>query len=104
MNRERKVAIVWEFFLILALSLAAEALCGCPPAPVPPPPPPPNLPACQRAGMRLLDLGCPAGRPTPKGESFEEVCNKTQASGYAELNPDCLAAIMSCDDVKKCAR
>lgn len=68
----------------------------------PPPPPPPELPECERACMRLKDLGCKEAEPTPKGETCVEFCNKTQDSDLVSLNPQCVAEMKKCSEIDSC--
>lgn len=94
--------------LLFALAVLLSACSSY--ASVPPQPPgdpqvsEPGTPVdCQAACAALRAHHCPSGDPTPQGGSCEDVCNSTEASGYASMHPRCLAKIQSCDGVDACA-
>lgn len=91
-----------------AFVLLAAVLAGCPPAPTSCQPPspqadaaPPDGDACERACSNIKALGCPEGEPKT-GESCVMVCRHTQVTGLTDLQPECLAAARSVDDVRAC--
>lgn len=91
----------------LALVGAQGGSCHREPTPRPEPAPLGDSAApgdCSAACSHLRDLGCPAGQPTPKGASCEEVCQSTEDSGVVTLNPACVARAASCDAVDNCTR
>lgn len=70
-----------------------------PPAPVPVPPPEPVGPPCELACVRMRELGCEEGQPTPKGDSCEEwLCAAVEAA-IVDLKPACLATIADCSEI-----
>lgn len=90
---------VW---LLLALG-ACNPLNPLPPAtPLDPPPTPGTAADCKAACAHLVALHCPSGDPTPQGGTCEQVCLNTEESGYASMNPRCLAQIKACADEEAC--
>jgi hypothetical protein len=75
---------------------------------MPPPVPPTDADAgaatCETACARLQQLGCPSGKPTPKGAPCLEVCEHVQASGLIEWDLICIARAVSCGETDVCAR
>jgi hypothetical protein len=57
--------------------------------------------ACEAAGARLAELGCPEAR-TPRGTPFAAVCRRAAADGR-NLRADCLRSVQSCADVERVA-
>jgi hypothetical protein len=98
--------VIWVgLFLPLALALACSPTPG--PAPIPPVDPVEPIPvvdnACMRAEEKLRELKCerPGGQPwaeTKAGTPFHEACERAAADGR-DWHPDCIAAILSCDEV-----
>jgi hypothetical protein len=91
-NASQLAVVVASFLAVLACSHPA---------------PPSNFPAdssaCQRAGQRLRELGCP-GAVSPKGHTFEAVCVGVVDSGVDLTAAGCVERAGSCDAVKACAR
>lgn len=59
---------------------------------------------CRAACEKGRTLHCLYAEPTPEGASCEAVCNNTESSGYASMNPRCLKAITACDQESDCAQ
>jgi hypothetical protein len=90
------------FVLLCTTALGLILLAGCP-APAPPPPVvPPGSATCADVCRRYQQLGCLAGRPTPKGSSCEVVCLNVQASGAIRWNLDCRAGASTCAEADRC--
>ena len=91
--------------LILAVAITASA--GCP-RPIPNPAPPRDADAgaasCETACARLYWLGCPAGRPTPRGHTCTEVCARAASSGVIEWDVACIARADTCYETEGCTR
>ena len=89
--------------LIAAIVLALCASC-CAPAydPGPSPVDAGTLDDCERACARLAELGCPEAEPTPEGATCVDVCWNAESSGVVTLDPVCVAAINSCDELGAC--
>lgn len=109
------MAPIWKFTKVAMLAAAvimAVAFCinlaGCTPKPIPPPQPPTDwdggAATCETACERLQVLGCPAGKPTPKGAPCVEVCDHVMSSGLIEWDLDCLARAVTCGATDRCAR
>jgi hypothetical protein len=97
---------------------APDADSSAPPAPQPDasiPPTPPTPPvkdaapdliiagtACQQACAVLAWLGCPEGTPTPKGETCDVTCTKSQAVPNIALPTSCVARARTIADVRRC--
>jgi hypothetical protein len=80
------------------------AMLGCsPPIPAPDRPEPGTAEDCRAACTRLAELDCREAKPTDAGAACETVCNNAETSGYATLNPRCVARANSCADVDQCA-
>jgi len=95
--------------VVMAACLAI-ALSGCP-KPIPPPAPPApdadtdaGAATCAAACARLQQLGCAAGKPTPKGAPCTEVCENVTSSGLLTWDLDCIARAVSCGATDLCAR
>ena len=90
--------------------LTAITLAGCTPYSNLPPvvnhngPIPTGTPAdCAAACTTLRAHHCAAGDPTPKGASCEDVCQNTESSGYASMNPRCVATSADCAAADACS-
>lgn len=59
---------------------------------------------CHAACETGRKLHCLYAEPTPEGGSCEDVCNNTETSGYASMNPGCLKAITACEQEVDCAQ
>jgi hypothetical protein len=102
--------LVKAMFLAAAVFLAIAIcinLAGCT-KPLPPPVPPTDwdggTATCEAACARLQQLGCPSGKPTPKGAPCVAVCRNVMDSGLIEWNLDCIARAVSCGETDVCAR
>jgi len=101
-------AVIIAAVLVLGFAIVVT-LTGCP-RPIPPPvPPTPDADAgavasCASACARLQQLGCPAGRPTPKGVPCVEVCEDVNSSGLIVWDFDCVARALTCGATDRCAR
>jgi hypothetical protein len=90
------------FVFVGAAGLVLILLAGCR-APAPPPPvPPPGAATCADVCRHYQELGCLAGRPTPRGSSCEVVCLNVQASGAIRWNLDCRAGAATCAEADRC--
>ena len=56
---------------------------------------------CDAAEAKLIELGCPEGRPTKRGERFGDVCRELQNAGIF-VNPRCLSTLVTCAGVDVC--
>lgn len=59
---------------------------------------------CHQACETGRKLHCLYAEPTPEGGSCEDVCNNTESSGYASMNPRCLKAITACEQEADCSQ
>jgi len=100
-----KAAIL--FAAILMAFAIVISLTGCP-RPMPPPIPPTDADAggatCETACARMQQLGCPAGRPTPRGAPCIEVCAAAEASGLISWNVACVTSANTCGASDHCTR
>lgn len=105
---------IWKVTKVVALAAMVVlafaiviTLTGCP-KPLPPPVPPTDWDGgsatCETACARLQQLGCPAGRPTPKGAPCQAVCENVMSSGLIEWQLDCVARAITCGETDRCAR
>lgn len=58
---------------------------------------------CRASCETRRRLGCASAAPTPEGALCEAVCENIESSGYASMNPRCLARIKSCAEEDACA-
>lgn len=85
-------------------------LTSCPsttPTPVGPTPTPRDTDVCGEAGKNIEELKCLDRRGDPmwvnrNGEKFEETCRKLQEEGGIFLDPKCIAAATTCEQVVAC--
>jgi len=82
------------------LGLILFLLTGCPQPPRPVPPP--GAATCADVCKRYEALGCPAGKPTPKGAPCVAVCENVQTSGVLKFNLECRVRAASCADADHC--
>lgn len=117
MKLPEKPPTLWPGMLLIAVA-AAPWLSGCPARePVPPtpvvdagesplPPPPEGgirkAPTCAGWCDRAVELGCPAGKPTPNGSPCVAVCENVQRSGVVSWNLSCRVAATSCAAADAC--
>jgi len=103
----RYPAIIGALLLLSCVPPVPDPEPPVPPAPapdasVPPAPEPepaPELEACERACVRLQELGCREGEPTPAGKPCVEWFCDAANAGILDLQPECLATITDCDQV-----
>ena len=62
----------------------------------------PATASCATACERLVELGCPAAEPTPKGASCEEVCLNAERSGLALWGVNCITSAPDCAAADEC--
>ena len=84
------------------IPLAIILIIRCGPMPEPRP-----TSECKRAEQNIAFLECrdQAGNPmwrNKKGETFAQICERVMVEGMVPLNPECIAAASSCDEVKQC--
>lgn len=111
MREKLKRAASWARRHVLSLvAVGASIAASCaschvvvPPSPVAPHPTPTvaDTEMCDAAEQRLVQLGCPEGKPTKRGERFGDVCRELQGDGIF-VNPRCLASVADCDHVDVC--
>jgi hypothetical protein len=89
------------YFVILEACGAATSLT--PPVNHNGPLPTGNEQDCANACTNLRYHGCPAGNPTPEGAPCETVCLNTESSGYASMNPRCVAKALDCSTADACS-
>ncbi len=88
---------------LLALSLLLAVGCThCAAGVLPPEPAPVQAGACEAAGERLAELGCPEAT-TPGGAPFAAACDAAAADGR-DWHPGCIAQVTSCDQVETAFR
>ena len=99
-------------FLVGFGCTAFVSLCGtgCGPQPMDPPVTPevpildagPSEPSCTTACARFAELGCEAGKPTPKGATCVEVCENVASSGVVLWPVRCITHAYSCETADAC--
>jgi hypothetical protein len=97
---------------VLLLSLIGCSGCPHNPTPTPVPPTPivdaaavdtgPLPHTCSGYCIHLRALGCPAGAPTPKGVSCEDVCQNLQDSGVVTYDLGCRTSASTCASIDSC--
>jgi len=89
---------------VAALACALLAFrCGPPEEPMRPPPSDAAPALCDDACANLAALGCPEAEPTHDGATCEDICLMAETSGVWTIDPECLAAVTTCDDTDACA-
>lgn len=58
--------------------------------------------SCTVVCARYAQLGCEAGKPTPRGVPCAVVCQNAVASGLIHWNLGCRAAASSCAEAESC--
>ncbi len=58
---------------------------------------------CKNACAQGRALHCAFAEDTPAGGTCEEVCRNSETSGYASMNPACMAKAKSCEQADDCA-
>jgi hypothetical protein len=99
-------------FLVFVPTLMACGACRENPVTPPDPPDPADggaggapvvvLEPCERACLRLAELGCEEAQPTDDGASCVDVCRNVEDSGAVSLDPECVVQIAQCEDVDAC--
>lgn len=102
------------FGLMLVLVVCCSACPSTTPTPVEPISPPtqdladastPTKSLCTAAQAKLLELQCKDGHdrliggPNKHGKPFADLCYELWADHQVNLNPACLATIVSCDQI-----
>lgn len=76
---------------ILVIALAESCSTS-----VPPENPQPEQSACERACLRMEELGCEEAQPDEDGTSCAVICEETQKAGLIDLEPEKIAESDSC--------
>ncbi len=94
--------------LLIALLTLPLSTAGCDPhefAPraVPQDPHSGTAEDCAAACKNGRKLACVFAENTPEGGTCEAVCLNSETSGYASMNPACMAQAKSCEQADDCA-
>ena len=83
--------------ITIAIAIVLATACG----PTLPPVTPNGPDMCPAACERLRAMKCPAGEPTPAGQTCETWCDATERTGYTTMHPGCVAASRSCEEADR---